>query len=410
MYKLLSNYIDKKRDYIVSFTKQLIDIPTVNPPGNNYGKIVDLLEKELRRSGFTTRKIVTPKSILKKHGINRGSKRINLVADWQTGSAKTFHINGHYDVVPASGRWKRDPFKARVEKNKLFGRGSEDMKGTISAMVFGAAALKRLGYKPAVNIQLSFTPDEETGGRTGFAWLVDKNKIKADYGMSEGYSSDCVSCGNKGMLWINISCVGKAAHASVPYRGVNSFNAMLKVGNELLKLNLRFNSRKTDFKMKSERDKISTMVMGGELKGGNKVNIVSPESVFSIDRRLIPGESLVKAKKEIRDVLRRCEKSGEGYKFKMNVLAQDDAVSVDPKDKVCRAVAEAVKTVLKKKARFMLMSGATDTRYLIKKGVSSIGYSARGGESWHGDDEFVYISSILDTAKIYALTMLNIKR
>jgi acetylornithine deacetylase/succinyl-diaminopimelate desuccinylase-like protein len=45
----------------------------------------------------------------------------------------------------------------------------------------------------------------------------------------------------------------------------------------------------------------------------------------------------------------------------------------------------------------------------MKDGIPSIGYSARGGEKWHSDDEFVYVSSILDTAKIYALTILNLK-
>jgi len=52
-----------------------------------------------------------------------------------------------------------------------------------------------------------------------------------------------------------------------------------------------------------------------------------------------------------------------------------------------------------------VMPGATDMRYFMWKGISSLGYSASGGKKWHSDDEFVYISSLMKTASVYALVM-----
>jgi len=408
-YNLISNYIDSKRSYAVGLARRLVQIPTVNPPGKNYKEIVDLLEKELKRHSFSTRKIHTPKAILKKHSIDNAPPRINLIADWRTNSKKTLHINGHYDVVPVTGSWKFPPFKGLVKKGKLYGRGAEDMKGTITAIILAASALKGLGLTPNVNIQLSFTPDEELGGMTGFGWLVNKGLIDADYGISEGYTDGYVSCGNKGVLWVNIDCLGKSAHASIPYKGKNSFDGMIMAASEFKKLHKKIKKRKTNFKMKQEKDRFSTMVMGGELEGGKKVNIIPSNSSFSIDRRLIPEEDIGSAKKELKDILKGCSKKNRDYRFNMKILTQDRAVAVDPNEKICIAIGDAIKKVFNTDARFALMPGGTDMRYLIKKGISSVGYSAKGGERWHSDNEFVYIKSILDTAKIYALTILNLK-
>ena len=79
------------------------------------------------------------------------------------------------------------------------------------------------------------------------------------------------------------------------------------------------------------------------------------------------------------------------------------------KDKaIAKAVAGSIRKVLGKKARFAIMSGGTDMRYLIKRGIPSVGYSARGGLKWHSENEYVHVGSILNTAKIYALTIMTL--
>ena len=408
MYKDISHHINKNRGWAVSLVRQLVRIPTVNPPGENYEALVKALEGHLKKMGLATEKIATPGSVLKKHRIAAGSPRVSLIADWPTGSKKTFHINGHYDVVPASGKWRFPPFKAVMRGDKIYGRGTEDMKGTITAMALAVKTLRELGLRPKVNIQLSFCPDEEIGGRTGFGWLVETGRIKADFGMTEGLGYDCVSCGNKGIFWGRIHSFGKTAHGSLPYKGINSFDGMLALCEELKRLDRKISKRKTRYRMINAKDRHPTLVLGGEVSGGKKGNIVPDQTSFSIDRRLIPEENLALARREIEDAIARVSKRHKDYRYKLEVMAQDSPVFVDPDEKICRAIGDAVYKVLRRKPRICLMPGGTDIRYLIKKGIPSVGYSARGSGRWHSTDEFIRVKSILDAAKVYALTIMNL--
>jgi len=401
----LLKYIRCNKKYVVNLVSKLIEIPTVNPPGENYKKIICLLEKECKKLGLSTKKYVTPEKVLDKFGIKKGSERISLVADLDAGAKKTFHINSHYDVVPATDKWKTDPFKAIVKGNKIYGRGSEDMKGNIASILFALKSLKDCGIKPKINIQLSFTPDEEIGGRTGLGYLVSKGLVMADYAMSEGYSGNYISIGNKGVLWAEVEVIGKSTHGSMPYKGVNSFERMNILVNELGKFKTKILKRKTRHNMRDSIAKRPSFVMGGLLEGGVKVNVVPGMTKFSIDRRLIPEENIEAAKKEIKDVIKKFNARYKDSKVNVKFVSQEGPAISRKDNAFFKIVADSIKSVTGKKANFSVMPGATDMRYFMWKGIPALGYSASGGEKWHGDNEFVYIDSLVDTATVFALIM-----
>ncbi|MFH1853970.1 MAG: M20 family metallopeptidase [Candidatus Omnitrophota bacterium] len=404
------NYLEYRRQKVVSLLSSLIEIPTVNPPGENYEKMVLFLEKRCRAIGLMTRKYITPQKVLDRFGIKGGSERVSLVADCPAGAKKTLHIASHYDVVPATGKWKTDPFKAVVRGNKIYGRGSEDMKGNITSLLFALEAIKRCGLKPGLNLQVSFTPDEETGGMTGLGYLIDKGLVRADYAMSEGHSGRYVSMGNKGVMWAEVTVKGKASHASMPHRGVNAFEHMTRLSAELEGLKKRIAKRKTIFNMKDSISRSPSLVMGGLLKGGVKVNVVPDTACFSIDRRLIPEEDISLAQEEIETIIKKFNTRHKDCRAYVKFSSKERA-SISPGDSgFFKIVSDSIKDVTGKRAKFCLMTGATDLRYFMRKGVPALGYSAKGGETWHSDNEFVYIDSLVDTAKIYALiiTKLNL--
>ena len=399
----LINYIEKNKKYAINLVSKLIEIRTVNPPGENYEEMVDFLEGECRKLGLAVRKYVTPKQVLDKYEVKAGSKRISLVADLSEGCRKTFHINFHYDVVPATDKWITDPFRAMVKDGRIYGRGSEDMKGTIASVLFALKALNECSIKPKINIQLSFTPDEEIGGRTGLGYLVGKGLVKADYAMSEGYSGNYISVGNKGVLWAEIEVIGKSAHGSMPYKGVNSFERMNMLVDELKKLKNKILKRRTRYNMRDAISKNATFVMGGSLEGGVKINVVPGITKFSIDRRLIPEENINAAKKEIEAVIKKFNRRHKDSKVNIRFVSQGSPAISKRDSAFFKTAADAIKAVTGRKANFSVMPGATDMRYFMWKGIPSLGYSASGGEKWHSDNEFVYISSLVNTASVYAL-------
>ncbi|MCX5687265.1 MAG: M20 family metallopeptidase [Candidatus Omnitrophica bacterium] len=401
----LRYYLEKNKAKVINLVSRLIGIPTINPPGKNYEEMTSLLERECKKLGLVTRKYITPKSIIDKHKVAGGSKRINLVADLNAGHKKVLHINSHYDVVPATDKWKTNPFKAVVKGNKICGRGSEDMKGNIASVLFALKALQDCGIKPKINIQLSFTPDEEIGGGTGLGYLVARGLVKANYAMSEGYSGNYISIGNKGILWAEVEVVGKSAHGSMPYKGVNSFERMNMIVNELEKLKNKILKKKTKYNMRDTISKSPSFVMGGFIEGGGKVNVIPGITKFSIDRRLIPEENINAAKMEIETVIKKFNNRYKDSKVNIKFVSQGRPV-VSIKDKeFFKVAAESIKFVTGKKANFSVMPGATDMRYFMQKGVPSLGYSARGEEKWHSDNEFVCINSLVNTAEVFALIM-----
>lgn len=400
------NYLNNNRHNIIKLTSRLISIPTVNPPGKNYEKIVTLLERECKSTGLKVKRFIVPKGYLKEKGITKGSQRINLIAEWNTNSKKTLHISSHYDVVPATGRWNTQPFKPVLKKGRIYGRGAEDMKGTIASIIFAVKALKVCKHMPRVNVQLSFTPDEEIGGETGFGWLLNNHPIKADYGISEGYSDGWVSCGNKGVVWFDIEVLGKSAHASSPRRGINSFEKMIKVANALINLKEKIENKKTKFLTRYNIDKGATFVMGGELKGGSKVNMVPDKTAFSIDRRLLPEERLEDVIKEVKTAIGLEKRKDKDLRVNIKIRTADEAVISDTKSDLFKAFRKSVVEIRKRRAREALLSGATDLRFLMKKNIPCLGYSARGGNKWHSDNEFVFVKSLIETSQILSHTIL----
>lgn len=406
---ILIKRIHRDKNYAVQLLKKLIEVPTVNPPGEDYEKMVNLLQKECRNLGLKVRTYLTPQPFLDKFGIKKGSKRISLVCDLNVNARHTLHINSHYDVVPATDKWDTDPFKAVVRGNKIYGRGAEDMKGNIAGALLAVKAIRDLNIKPRINIQLSFTPDEEIGGKTGLGYLVERNFVKADYALSEGHTGEYVSIGNKGVLWIEVSIEGKSSHASTPHKGVNAFDRMSGLVREFEKLKRKVEKRKTGYSMPNDIDRKPTLVMGGYLEGGVKVNVVPGIVRFSIDRRMIPEEDIECVKKEISCIVEKFGSIYSDVKIKLNFATEEKPCVSKDAPEYFKVFKQAVKSVTGKEAKFGIMPGATDNRYFMKHGIPAIGYSARGGDTWHSDNEFVYIDGILDMAKVYGLVMVNLK-
>src|SRR6185295_13620056 len=98
------------------------------------------------------------------------------------GATRTVHFNAHYDVVPVSGTWRHgSPFSGRVEDGWIYGRGTADMKGSHASLLMALRALRATGVTPKMNVEVSFTADEETDSALGTGWLVQHAPINPDF-------------------------------------------------------------------------------------------------------------------------------------------------------------------------------------------------------------------------------------
>ena len=400
-------YLEKNQQRLIRHLQEMVRIPTVNPPGQHYREMVDMLEHRCRRLGMNARVHRVPDEVAERaSGVEPTFPRYNLIARWEVGALQTVHFNAHYDVVPATGKWKcGSPFEPGMQHETVYGRGSGDMKGSIAALLMAVEALQRTGQDPAFNVECSFTADEETGGELGAGYVVRQGLVHADYAVvCEGAAGTQVGCGHNGVLWLEVVILGKSAHASKPQDGINAFEAMAGLVDRLqeLKKELEIPSRRyRDF---TGQERSPTLNIGGVFGGsaGDKVNTVPARASFSIDRRILPSETLEQAEGELRRALARAAEKQGLSRYEVGASLRIDPCVVDPEHALPRSFARAVQAVRRRAAGFRSTTGFTDLHYFVEEGgLPGIGYGV-DGSNVHAVDERVQVRELRQTARVYA--------
>jgi succinyl-diaminopimelate desuccinylase len=189
-------------------------------------------------------------------------------------------FTGHIDTVPlGAAKWTRDAFAGETDGDRLFGRGSTDMKSGIAAFVIAAIELApHLATGPGV--VLIITAGEEIGCE-GAKYLADQKLLgRAGAIVVAEPTANYPYVGHKGLAWFEIETEGVTAHGSMPEVGDNAILKMARVIGDL-----------ESFRFPVE----SHPVMGkptlnvGTIRGGLNTNSVPDEARITIDTRTVPG-------------------------------------------------------------------------------------------------------------------------
>lgn len=404
MFKKVDSKIEELKEFTIKTLSDLVSIPTVNPPGNKYAEISEYLADLVKNMGFNVEVLKVPKDFVAKYYPEYADyPRYNVIARLKKGKGPTIHFNGHYDVVPAGSGWSTDPFKPVVREGKMYGRGTTDMKGGIASIILAAKATVESEMEFNGTLELSFTPDEETGGQTGVGYLVETEVVKPDYAVvAEPSGLNNVWIGNKGAVWALIEVFGKQAHGSTPWLGDNAFEKMVKLANKIInELKPKIESKKSKYDFGIPEGAKATINVGGEVKGGAKINIVPGYYAFTVDRRVIPEETAEEAERELIDFVRKAEKEIKGLKANVKVRGKFDPALTDPNTEFVKTVVNVASEVLKEKPRTTVCIGGLDTRYFQSKGVKAVTYGPGVLGAAHIANEYVEIKDLLTMAKIY---------
>jgi len=377
------------RDGMVDLTRDLIAIPTENPPGAHYRDALDLLTTRLEALGFDDTRI-------------EGDCLVSFVGR----GARTLYFSGHYDVVPAQ---RRDQFTPRLHGKTIVGRGSSDMKSGLAAMTYAARALRELDMLGDGRIGLVFVPDEETAGPRGSRDLLARGVLGTDgIGMlTPEPTGGIVWNANRGAITLRITARGKTAHVGRQYEGVNAFQGMLAVAQALLELKHEVEAHTTDFHIAPDVARRSILLLGGRTEGGTNFNVVPDECWFTVDRRLNPEEDFEVEKQRLFDVIAR---AGGPATIEVEVIQEGRASGSKERGPVGRALAESIVDVTGRPARFEMCPGLLEIRFYAERGVPAFAYGPGLLTVSHGPDEFVPIDRIVECAQVYALTAARLLR
>ncbi|MFZ5496426.1 MAG: M20 family metallopeptidase [Verrucomicrobiota bacterium] len=399
-----AQYLARHQADLVRYLQRLVRLPTVNPPGEHYGEITRLLAGTLGGLGLQVRRIPVPRATQRKTQPGLlDHPRYNVVGFWDTGAKKTLHFNAHFDVVPVSGRWRHgSPFSGTVDGGWIYGRGTSDMKGAIASIVFALKALRATGTRPNLNVEVSFTADEETDSTLGAEWVTRHGRLRADYAIvGEGGEGDEICCGHNGVVWLNVRVHGRAAHGSTPERGVNALEKMAALVLALDGYKQRLARRK--FRTPDGLLRTPTLNVGGVFAPGEggKINTVPAAASFTIDRRVLPDETVAAAERDLRAWLRQAAAKIPQCRITIEKVSDNHSCYRDPATPFAAALRASVARVRRRPARFCVSTGFNDMHFFANvRGIPTLGYGP-GGRNYHAVDERAKLKDLVEAAVIY---------
>jgi succinyl-diaminopimelate desuccinylase len=295
---------------VVELTRELVGIRTVNPPGEEE-KAASLLAARLEAAGFS----------VESHAFDAG--RTSLVARWGVSDgAPSLCLTGHLDTVPLGrAEWSVDPFSGETDGDRLFGRGTSDMKGGTAAIVVAAERVAALGGSPTAGLELVLCAGEETGCEGALALARADGALGRCGAVLVAEPTTNYPCvAHKGVVWADAVTRGKTAHGSMPELGEN---AIYPLAQAILSLQ--------DLAFDAEHPLLGRPTVSlGTFSGGININSVPDYATAGIDVRTVPGLD----GDAVLDALRSC--LGDGVELEPRVML--DPIDTAPDDEWVRTV------------------------------------------------------------------------
>ncbi len=404
--------IESKTEDLVELTRSLIQIPTINPPGEDYEDCARLIGERMRTRGFDIAYVRGEGS----PGDSDRYPRANVVARREgTRPGPCVHFNGHTDVVEVGKGWTVDPFAGVVRDGKVFGRGACDMKGGIAASIVAVEALIETRPDFPGVLEVSGTVDEETGGYGGVAYLARQgyfSKPRVDHVIiPEPLNVDRVCLGHRGVWWAQIETHGRIAHGSMPFLGDSAIRHMAAVLERFEHdLYPHLASKRTDMPVAPEGARQSTMNINsihgglGEDFDGWPSAVVADSCRVVVDRRYLIEETYDEVRGEIVELLERLKHDRKNFRYDLKELWSVPPTMTDKGAAVVRAVASEIETVLGKPADYVISPGTYDQKHVARFGHlhDCIAYGPGILDLAHQPDEYVGIDDLVASAKVMA--------
>ena len=392
---MVLNQVEKLKPNLLDIVQKLVRIPSENPPGNEQD-VAQFLSGVFSKIGF------------KVDILTIANKRVNLAAALRgKGGGRSILFNGHTDVVPAGPRdlWTKEPFGGEFDGTRIWGRGSADMKGALGSMVIALRALADAGVNLNGDVVLHAVADEEANS-LGTKYMIEKELAKADFAIvgegSVANESIYIRPAVRGICWLTLKTMGRAAHASNPAQGVNAILGMSKLLLALKDLQLQFTPHAI---LPSP-----TISPGTVIRGGIKTNIIPPECYADVDIRIIPGMQEREVLSAVKRIIDQIEKETPGLKATITNVNWGASAEIPMGHELVQLAKQATKQVSGYEPKLRGGYGTNDSRLLINDAkiptMCGFGPGDDAQGNAHGPDENVSLSSLLEFAKIYALMTL----
>lgn len=297
------------------------------------------------------------------------------------GGGRSLMLYGHLDTVGIEGM--TEPHRPRVEGDRLYGRGSYDMKGGLAACL---AAARRIAAGPplAGDLLVVAVADEETESR-GMVQVLEQ--VHTDGAIVTEATELDVGVAHKGFCWLEVTTHGRAAHGSRPTEGVDA-NAMM--GHVLVALGEAAERLASD-------DRHPLLGPGsmhvGTVHGGTGPSIYAASCRLEVERRLLPHQSGTGALADLQALLDSLSERVPGFAASCRLLLERPAFEQDPATELVRCVVDAATAARAAPPAIVGHSYWMDASLIRQAGIDTVVVGPAGAGA-HAAVEYVELPSV----------------
>ena len=315
--------------------------------------------------------------------------RANVVAAARgSGGGRSLMLNAHLDTVGVDGM--TDPFVPRIEAGRLYGRGAQDMKGSLAACMLAAADAKRRRLRGDVIV--TAVADEELASIGTQAIAAT---LSADAAIVTEPTDLRVAVAHRGFVHLEVEVTGRAAHGSRPDVGIDAIAKMgrVLVGIEELDRGLRAHPGHPQLG--------SGSVHASLIDGGQEFSSYPARCRVQGERRTIPGETAALAEQELREIVARAGEGDPQFSAEVRAPISREPFEVSETEEIVQLVRRHGGAVLGREPEIVGVPFWADSALLAAVGIPTVVFGPTG-EGLHSEVEWVDLASLEQCVEIYS--------
>jgi acetylornithine deacetylase len=371
------------RAFVLGMLNDIVAVNSVNPEvGNGPG------ETALSNLLFDRLSSIGPLEV-KKQLVT--GERANVVAILKgSGGGRSLMLNGHMDTVGVEGM-RIEPFRPTMQGGSLHGRGACDMKGGIAAII-GAAKSLAESSRSRGDLVLSFVVDEEHTS-LGMTKLIEEYRTHA--AIVAEPTDMRIAAAHKGYVWIEVETRGRAAHGSLPEKGVDAIVHEARVIS-------RLNELQHKLEMRAHPLLGTPIIHTSTIEGGTHWSTVPDRCVLGLERRTLPGETAEDVMGAIQEILHSIKMEDSSFNAEARIACERPPLDTRPEERVIQQLREVILELTNLDAPIIGVPYWTDGALLAHSastptcifGPGNIGVA-------HSPDEYVDIDDVLLAGEVY---------
>jgi len=375
--------------YLTKTTQDLVRINSINPSltpgGKGETEIGVYVAEQLQHLGLDVTTTEIEPGRVNVVGILKGS-----------GGGRSLILNAHMDTVGVEGM-TIDPFGAQIQDGRLYGRGSQDMKASLAAMIAAAKALIDAGITLAGDLLITAVADEEHSSIGTEALL---REFTADAAIVTEPTDMHICRAHRGFIWFDVETFGRAAHGS---RYAEGIDANMRMGRFLAQLDLLEQEL-----LKRDRHPLTgpPSLHAARLRGGKEVSIYAANCLLQMERRTVPGETIEQASAELQAIIDKLAQQDATFKGTVQPTFWRAPFEVASDAPIIKTLDDVLGNRLGHRPEHTGQTFWTDAALFAGAGMEAVLLGPKG-YGLHSAEEWVELGSVIDLAYVLAETAIN---